>query len=341
MLRFHLSLNVSNLSRAVVFLEGILGVPATKLRDDYAKFELDSPPLVLSLEPRSPSKFGSLNHLGFRFPDTLSLVEAQSRIEQAGVTTQREEGVECCYSKQTKFWVHDLDQRLWEFYTLDEDLDHRGAGQAMEQIVGLDALDALVSLQQPIVWEHRMFDPFTPTTANCDEVRLRGSFNIPVSQQEMRDQLAQAFVALKPGGEILVHVLTSERPLSGDLSLPGPAAHVKFAPVRSDLMKTLEDVGFINLQLTIFRSGACFQHHGIPLRETQITARRPHRSAAEVCTVVFKGPFLTVTDDLGNVWRRGESAKMTQADWSALQETAAADLFVMLPEFAGVSSCGV
>ena len=341
MLRFHLSLNVSNLPKAVAFLEGVLGLPAAKQRDDYAKFELDSPPLVLSLEPRSPITYGSLNHLGFRFSDAASLVEAQGRLEQAGITTQREEGVECCYAKQTKFWVHDLDQRLWEFYTLDEDLDHRGAGQPLEQMIGEEAAAALVQLHQPMVWEHRMYDAFTPPDHECDEVRLRGTFNIPVSNEEMRAQLTQAFDRLRPGGQIMVHVLTSEEPVAGELRLPGPAAYVKHTPIRTELLAALEAAGFVDLQLSTFRAGACFEHEGIPLRETQILARRPESASSEVCTVVFKGPFLTVTDDEGTEWRRGEQVTTSRSRWEALQRTAAADLFVMLPETAPVSHCGV
>ncbi|MEI8018390.1 MAG: ArsI/CadI family heavy metal resistance metalloenzyme [Schlesneria sp.] len=341
MLKFHLSLNVSDLPKTVAFLEQVLGVPAAKQRADYAKFELDLPPLVLSLEPRPPSTYGSLNHVGFRFSDSQALVEAQVRLEKAGVSTQREEGVECCYSKQTKFWVHDLDQRLWEFYTLDEDIDHRGEGQSLEKMVGLDAAALITRQHQPIVWEHRMYDAFKPSVSECDEVRLRGSFNVPVSNDEVRSQLAQAFDILRPGGQIMVHVLTSEEPISGEPQLPGPAAHLKHIPVRTELLAALEAAGFVDLQLTTFRSGACFQHEGIPLRETQIIGKRPVEVTTEVCTVVFKGPFLTVTDDQGNEWRRGETVNIPRGRWEELQQTAAADLFVMLPETASVSHCGV
>jgi len=340
MTRFHLSLNVSNLSTAVTFFERILGVPAAKHRADYAKFEIDSPPLVLSLEPRSPSIHGSLNHVGFRFPDSQSLVEAQGRLEAAGVSTQREEGVECCYSRQTKFWVHDFDQRLWEFYTLEEDLEHRGGGQSMEQMVGEPGMTSAVQ-HEPITWEHRMYEPFNPPSTECDEVRLRGSFNIPVTQEEMRSQLCQAFDALRPGGQVTVHILTSEEPVVGEVKLPGPAAHVKYVPVRADLLAAMEEAGFADLQLSTFRSGACFEHHGLPLRETLIVARRPETMSEESCSVIFKGPFLTVTDDEGNEWRRGEAVSVTRSRWESLQRTPVADLFVMLPESASVSHCGL
>src|SRR5262245_58214490 len=132
--RFHMSLNVSDLGRSVEFFERVFGKPPAKRRSDYAKFELDSPPLVMSLEPHAPASGGALNHAGFRFPDSAALVEVQRRLETAGIRTQREEGVECCYARQTKFWVRDPDNTLWEFYVLEGDIDHRGAGQALDVI---------------------------------------------------------------------------------------------------------------------------------------------------------------------------------------------------------------
>lgn len=339
MIRFHLSLNVSNIPKAVVFLERILGVPVAKQRADYAKFELDSPPLVLSLEPQSPATHGSLNHLGFRAPDSQTLVEMQRRLQAAGIETQREDGVECCYARQTKFWVHDLDHRLWEFYTLDDDLDHRGGGQTLEQMIG-DAATEVSMPQKHLVWEHRMHEPFTPPLTECDEIRLRGTFNVPATSSEIRSHLSQAYATLKPGGWIMVHTLTSEEPVVGELNLPGPAAYVKHVPIRAELLAGLEDTGFVDLRLSTFRSGACFEHEGVPLRETQIMARRPEPQSSRMCQVVFKGPFQTVTDDEGHVWRRGTAATVSSNRWKSLQESPMADLFVELPETTAVSHCG-
>src|SRR6516225_3188202 len=117
--RFHLSLNVSDLGKAVAFYRVLFNMEPAKLRADYAKFEPDDPPLVLSLEPTPRPVGGPLNHVGFRMPDAASLVAMQERLERAGVRAQREEGVECCYARQTKFWVHDPDNTLWEIYTFE------------------------------------------------------------------------------------------------------------------------------------------------------------------------------------------------------------------------------
>lgn len=133
--RFHLSLNVNDLAASIAFYKTLFGTEPAKTRCDYAKFELDDPPLVMSLEPTGRASGGTLNHLGFRLEDSMRLVALQERLERAGIRSKREEGVECCYARQTKFWVTDPDGTLWEFYTLDEDIDHRGIGQSREEML--------------------------------------------------------------------------------------------------------------------------------------------------------------------------------------------------------------
>lgn len=328
--RFHLSLNVSDLGKSIGFFSVLLGTEPAKRRSDYAKFELDNPPLVLSLEPHAPAGRGALNHAGFRFPSAAALVAAQRRLEEAGFRTQREEGVECCYARQTKFWANDPDGGLWEFYVLDGDIDHRGAGQAA------DALPAPVEqAAQSRFWEHRLGQPLCLPAeigdSSLDEARLRGSFNVPAAAGDVMRFLKDVRTALRPGGALLLHILTGDRPLAGAPQLPGGAASVKAVPVRDELLSALEAAGFVDMQLATFRPRACFEHEGVALRETRITCRRPAPASDDACTVVFKGPFAEVTDDEGHTWRRGRKTIVPVARWEALQQSPLAELFVRLP----------
>jgi hypothetical protein len=340
--RFHLSLNVSSIERVAAFLELVLGVAPAKLRSDYAKFELNSPPLVLSLEPVPPQTSGSLNHLGFRFASTADLLNAQKRIEAAGISTQREEGVECCYSKQTKFWVHDPDQRLWEFYVLEGDLEHRGGGQTLEQMVGDSASCRLTAVQsRPVIWEHRLGSPFSIPSVPSDQVNLRGTFNVPTSEAEVKRMLQQVSDNLKPGGQLEMHVLTAESPVTGPLSLPGPAAYVKYVPVRSVLLQALSQARFVDCRLTTFRSGPCFQFEGISLRETKIVAVKPTvPSESGHVNIVYRGPFAEIRDDYGNIWRRGEQQSVSATRWEELKRFGLETSFTQIPEAPVVSNCG-
>src|SRR5262245_1275838 len=128
--KFHASLTVSDLDRAIAFYRALLGTEPAKVRADYAKFELAEPPLVLSLIPGRPAPGGHVNHVGLRVRNAEELVEIQRRLEAAGMPTEREEGVECCYALQTKFWISDPDGTLWEIYVFHDDIDEHGTATA-------------------------------------------------------------------------------------------------------------------------------------------------------------------------------------------------------------------
>lgn len=49
------------------------------------------------------------------------------------------------------------DNTLWEIYTLEEDLDHRGAGQSLEAMLPHTAAEkAAREAVDPVAWEHRL-----------------------------------------------------------------------------------------------------------------------------------------------------------------------------------------
>jgi catechol 2,3-dioxygenase-like lactoylglutathione lyase family enzyme len=279
--RFHLSLNVSSLERSIAFYRVLFGREPAKCRPDYAKFELDDPPLVLSLEPMPRGAGGALNHLGFRMPDSETLVAMQERLERAGIRSRREEGVECCYARQTKFWVTDPDQTLWEIYTLEEDLDHRGAGQTREEMLPEtqeSPADSPLSAssQASQVWEHWLIQPVPASIPLADgsveEVRLRGTFNLPLTDDVKRSLLREASRILRPGGRLFVHVLVGEKPLQGPPRLPGPAAAVQHVPLDQEPPRWVEDAGFDEIKLLKFDSKPCFVVDGVAMREMQLEA---------------------------------------------------------------------
>jgi len=271
--RFHLSLNVANLERSIAFYRVLFGREPAKCRPDYAKFELDDPPLVLSLEPMPPSGVGALNHLGFRMPDSAALVAMQERLERAGIRSRREEGVECCYARQTKFWVTDPDQTLWEMYTLDEDIDHRGDGQTREEMLGESHPPAGTS------WEHYLGLPVPEliplADASVEEVRLRGTFNAPLSDDVKRRLLREAARVLRPGGRLFVHVLVGDKPLAGPPRLPGPAAAVQHVPLDTEPPRWLEESGFQALHFLKFGDKPCFVVDDVAMREMQLEGFKP------------------------------------------------------------------
>src|SRR5262249_42963641 len=151
---------------------------------------------------------------------------------------------------------HDPDGTLWEVYTFDGDLDHRGAGQTEEAI-----LATAPKTVEPVSWEHRMGDavPSRIPLADgaADEIRLRGTFNLPLSANIRRALVDEARRSLRPGGRLFVHVLTGERPVEAP-HLPGPAAAVRFVPHEPEPVRLLEDAGFVNVRMLKFDANPCF-----------------------------------------------------------------------------------
>ncbi|MBS0263383.1 MAG: hypothetical protein JSS02_15685 [Planctomycetes bacterium] len=255
----------------------------------------------------------------------------------AGFQTQREEGVECCYSKQTKFWVHDPDGGLWEFYILEGDIAHRGAGQSSDallpQVGNCGPACGQPAVRNTQAYEHRMGENLAlagHADESLSEVRLRGTFNVAGPGVQLADTLAEAWRALQPGGKLQIHVLTSDQSIDDrELSLPGPASRVGHVPVDTELLQALEDARFANVSLTTFRPAPCFRLGTTELRETMIACLKPQ---ADLCgqtrVLVYKGPFQQVTDDEGHTFRRGERVTVPLSAWENLQATPLASQFV-------------
>lgn len=124
--KFHASLNVSDLPRSIEFYTALFGEEPVKVYPDYAKFELDEPPLVLSLKPKRACAGGPLNHLGLRLVKTEQLIAVRERLLKVGARFGEQDDVKCCYARQTKLWITDPDETLWEVYVLHEDVPDWG-----------------------------------------------------------------------------------------------------------------------------------------------------------------------------------------------------------------------
>jgi catechol 2,3-dioxygenase-like lactoylglutathione lyase family enzyme len=119
-LKPHISLNVSAIDRSVEFYEKAFGVPATKRRPGYAKFDLQSPSLNLSMVEAARTGVNA-SHFGIQVASTEDVLEAKRRFESAGLKTLTEEDTACCYAVQDKVWVDDPDGNSWEVFVVKSD----------------------------------------------------------------------------------------------------------------------------------------------------------------------------------------------------------------------------
>ena len=339
--KFHASLNVSDLRRSIAFYRVLLGVEPAKVRADYAKFDLAEPPLVLSLVPGKAAAGGPLNHAGLRVRRAEELVEIQHRLEAAGMPTRREDGVECCYARQTKFWITDPDGALWEIYVFHEDVDEHGDAAAPRA----EPIQVQTAPAAHRAWEHHLHEP-VPAAIPCadnslHEVRLEGSINLAPQTPNLDGLWRDALRALRPGAAIYVHGLAGDRVCGAALALPGPAAAVQHVPTASDVAGRLAQAGFADIQIEKLSETAYFVVDGVAMRELRIVARKPgYRPSAQAHQAVYLGPMREIVDDFGTVFRRGVPTSVNVHDWQLLQKSAAASSFLFLkPESSNAAAC--
>lgn len=123
MSRVQLSLNVSDLDKAVDFYTRMLGSPPAKLRPGYANFAIEDPPLKLVLNAPGNGPAGTINHLGVEVATSEDVETTDARLASAGLGPSAAPKTTCCYALQDKTWVEDPDGVLWEYYAVLEHVE--------------------------------------------------------------------------------------------------------------------------------------------------------------------------------------------------------------------------
>jgi catechol 2,3-dioxygenase-like lactoylglutathione lyase family enzyme len=128
--RPHISINVRSIRAALPFYTALFGARPTKLRDDYAKWESQSPPVNLALNehPEAVSRNG---HFGIEVKSTEAVQAYHERLKRLKVSIEAtEQNVACCFSVQTKIWAADPDGNHWEVFVVTEQEADEGCQSA-------------------------------------------------------------------------------------------------------------------------------------------------------------------------------------------------------------------
>lgn len=120
-LKAHLALNVRNVAQSIEFYKKMLGLEPAKVRTGYAKFDVQNPPLNLTLNEHSFSERGALSHLGIQVASTADVLAMREKWADAGLITRDEMQTDCCYATQDKTWVRDPDGNEWEVFVVLKD----------------------------------------------------------------------------------------------------------------------------------------------------------------------------------------------------------------------------
>ena len=120
-LKAHLSLNVNDVEQSITFYKNMLGIEPSKVRTGYAKFDVQNPPLNLTLNQVAFTGKGPLSHLGIQVASTDDVNALKANWQEKGLVPRDEMQTTCCYALQDKAWVSDPDGNEWEVFTVIED----------------------------------------------------------------------------------------------------------------------------------------------------------------------------------------------------------------------------
>ena len=120
-LKAHLALNVHNVEQSIAFYKKLLGIEPSKVRTGYAKFDVQNPPMNLTLNQHKFTEQGALSHLGIQVASTDDVLAIREQWIASGLLTRDEMQTSCCYALQDKAWVRDPDGNEWEVFVVLED----------------------------------------------------------------------------------------------------------------------------------------------------------------------------------------------------------------------------
>ena len=114
-------MNVSNVETSIEFYKKMFGIEPSKVRTGYAKFDVQNPPLNLTLNQNVITGQGALSHLGIQVAATEDVISLREQWKERGLEPREEMQTTCCYALQDKAWVNDPDGNEWEVFTVLED----------------------------------------------------------------------------------------------------------------------------------------------------------------------------------------------------------------------------
>ena len=125
-MRAHISLNVKNMKESVDFYTKLFGKEPQKQTEDYAKFDLLSPPLNFSMQSTPSGDISHVSHFGIEVDSPSEVEKWRKRSEKTGLTGRSKEKTACCYALQNKVWFKDPDGNSSEIFHVLEQLPVSG-----------------------------------------------------------------------------------------------------------------------------------------------------------------------------------------------------------------------
>jgi catechol 2,3-dioxygenase-like lactoylglutathione lyase family enzyme len=135
MSRVQLALNVGNIEEAISFYSKMFGVGPAKVREGYANFAIENPPLKLVLI-EGHGEAGTLNHVGVEVEDADQVAATMEHAVNVGLPIELQESTTCCFAVQDKVWIKG-GELSWEWYTVLADAPQDTSLKPMPIMLGV------------------------------------------------------------------------------------------------------------------------------------------------------------------------------------------------------------
>ncbi len=155
-----------------------------------------------------------------------------------------------------------------------------------------------------------------------------------VEEADRHQLLAEVFRVLRPGGRVAISDIVANRSVPAELRRDPElwTGCISGAFHESAFLQAFADAGFVGLAYDKWQEEPWQVVEGIEFRSVTLTGCKPASVAAHPAggEVIYRGPFHSVTDDDGNVFRRGERVEVGGATLAALRSGPWAGDFVFI-----------
>jgi catechol 2,3-dioxygenase-like lactoylglutathione lyase family enzyme len=116
MFRLHVHVSVPDLQDAIAFYSDLFSSTPASVKDGYAKWMLDNPPLNFAASVSSTPDRTGLDHLGLQAETKDEFEILAGRLRSTGRDTLDEPNVHCCFAISDKSTVIDPAGLEWETF---------------------------------------------------------------------------------------------------------------------------------------------------------------------------------------------------------------------------------
>lgn len=124
MKKMHIHINVPDLADSILFYTGLFDSGPTKLKSDYAKWDLEEPPVNFAIS--TGSRNIGLDHLGIQVDSEAEVEKIKCNLEQASQSAGEIKSGVCCYAESSKSWSIDKVGIHWESFVTMKDAEMYG-----------------------------------------------------------------------------------------------------------------------------------------------------------------------------------------------------------------------